>query len=288
MEYYVYVILNPLKHGKFNYDKYCFDYEPFYVGKGKGRRKTNTLSEKKNCFKRQIINKIKSAGLMPIRIIVENNLNEYDAFELEKKIISLIGRRDLNIGTLTNFTDGGEGTSGIIQTDITKEKRKKSLVKYRSYFKTEEFKSTMSKIANEKKNDPEYIKYCETLSKKYTGEGNPMYGKHTSKKQKETVRQAHLEGKIKLSEDGRKKIIETNKKRKGTKNTVKRIDTKKYELISPDDNKFIIFGAVELQKFCRDNKLQFYVLKNNVGLITKNIVIGNKIFAKNTIGWKRN
>jgi hypothetical protein len=41
MEYYVYIILNPLKSGDFNYEEYHFDYEPFYVGNGKGKRKIN-------------------------------------------------------------------------------------------------------------------------------------------------------------------------------------------------------------------------------------------------------
>ena len=288
MEYYVYIILNPLKSGNFNYKEYHFDYEPFYVGKGKGKRKTDTLSEKKNKFKRCIIDKIKNAGLMPISIIIENNLTENVAFELEKKIICLIGRKDLKTGTLTNFTNGGEGTSGIIQSKKTKRKRKDALLKYRPYFKSEEFKIKAKEGAKKRKENPEYIEYLKILSQKYKGNGNPMYGKHTSEKQKESVRKARLEGRIILSETGRQKLIEASHNRKGKKNTVKRCDTKKYELISPNGNKFIIFGYVELQKFCKENKLQVYVLKNNIGLIKENMVVGYKIFAKNTIGWKRN
>lgn len=287
LEYYVYVILNPIKPGDFNYDKYHFDYEPFYIGKGKGKRKTNTLSEKRNMFKKSIIEKIKNNGLKPIRIVLENNLSEEIAFETEKKLIKLIGRRDLGYGPLTNFTNGGEGTSGIIQSEETKLKRKKSLLSYQPYFKSEEFKSMMSRVANERKNNPDYIKYCEELSKKYEGTGNPMYGKKTTKKQKESVRKAHLDGKIKLTEEGRNKIIESGKKRKGSKNTIKRNDSKVFELISTTGEKYLIYGAVELQKFCKNKKLQFHIIKNNIGEITKDMVKGNKIFAKNTIGWTR-
>lgn len=287
MKYYVYIILNPLKSGSFNYDEYHFDYEPFYVGKGKGKRKYETIRDKRNLFKRAIINKINKSGLKPIRIIVSNNLTEDVAFETEKKLISLIGRRNLNTGILTNFTNGGEGSSGIIQSEESKEKRNNSLLKYRPYFKSEEFKATMRKTMEERNNNPEFIEYCKKLSEKYKGNGNPMYGKHTSEEQKESVQKAHLEGKIKLSENGRNKIIEAAHNRKGKKNTVKKIDAKKYELLSPNQNKFIIFGAVDLQNFCKNNKLQFYTLKNNIGLITKEMITGNKIFAKNTIGWKR-
>ena len=41
--------------------------------------------------------------------------------EKEKEFISLYGRRDLNEGTLVNFTDGGDGTFGLTISDETKE-----------------------------------------------------------------------------------------------------------------------------------------------------------------------
>ncbi|RLF56669.1 MAG: hypothetical protein DRN27_09210, partial [Thermoplasmata archaeon] len=218
---------------------------------------------------------------------IKINLTEEKAFELEKKIISIIGRRNLNEGTLTNFTDGGEGTSGIIQSNETKLKRKKSLEKYRQYFKSDEFKEKMKIVGKETAKKLRESGYYDVLSIKYSGSGNPMYGKHTSEKQKEAVKKAHAEGKIKISDEGRRKIIEAAHQRKGKKNSVKKCNSKIYKLMSPNCEIFCIFGAVDLQKFCKLHKLQFHVIKNNMGLITKEIVIGNKIFAKNTIGWKK-
>ena len=37
-KFYVYVYLDPRKPGSFKFGEYEFDYEPFYVGKGKKNR----------------------------------------------------------------------------------------------------------------------------------------------------------------------------------------------------------------------------------------------------------
>ena len=288
MEYYVYVLLNPLKVGNYRYGEYVFNYEPFYVGKGKKNRIVDTISENKNKFKKAIINKIINDNEKPYAVIIKNHLLESEAFILECELIALFGRRDLGKGTLTNFTDGGEGCTGILQSEATKEKRKKSLIPYRQHFKSEDFKNKMSGIYDERRKTEEFKNYCKNVSEKHMGCGNPMYGKTTSTIQKEAVKKAHEEGKIQLTEEGRNKIIENGKKRKGTKNSIKRIDSKKYELVSPNGENFIIFGAVNLQRFCKDRKLQFHVIKNNIGLITNELINGNKINAKNTLEWKIN
>lgn len=104
---------------------------------------------------------------------------------------------------------------------------------------------------------------------------------------KNAVRLAHSEGRVKLSDNGRKRIIEANKKRKGRKNNKIKSDAKFYILLSPDGKSFDIFGSVRLQEFCKEKKLQLHVLKKYINIkITENLVIGNRIFARNTIGWK--
>jgi predicted GIY-YIG superfamily endonuclease len=57
-------------------------------------------------------------------ILLEEGLSESEAFEREIYWIKRIGRRDLNKGTLVNFTDGGEGVSGRIYK-VSEETRKK-------------------------------------------------------------------------------------------------------------------------------------------------------------------
>jgi len=131
--FYVYMYLDPRKYGKYNYNKYSFDYEPFYVGKGKKNQYLAHLKEAKNynkCYsgnfhKFNKIKKIIQEGLEPIVIKFKDNVNEKQAFELERSLISVIGRSDLKSGPLTNQTDGGEGSSGYLFTEEDRERSSK-------------------------------------------------------------------------------------------------------------------------------------------------------------------
>ena len=37
-KYYIYIYLDPRKPGNYKYNNLCFNYEPIYIGKGKGYR----------------------------------------------------------------------------------------------------------------------------------------------------------------------------------------------------------------------------------------------------------
>jgi len=121
-KYYVYIYLNPLKRGEFSFGKHKFNYEPFYVGKGKDNRNLVHLYiiDNKNKLKQRILNKIKNNNKKPIILKLYENISEYSAFRLEKYLINKIGRRDLKMGSLSNLTNGGDGVSGTI---FTREKR---------------------------------------------------------------------------------------------------------------------------------------------------------------------
>ncbi len=209
--FYTYIYLDPRKPGKYSYNiDMSFLYEPFYVGKGSGYRMNNHLNKVENGsklifnkFKCAKINKILNEGMKPIIIIYKENLKENEAFNIEKVLIKKIGRKDLKKGPITNFTNGGEGSSGRKLSEETKEKIRQKAVGRKH-----------SKKSKEK------------MSKSRSGDGNPKYGKKGedshwfgrkhSKKSKEKMRKnkpdgfgLHLLGKP-MYEQIKKKIGEAN------------------------------------------------------------------------------
>lgn len=133
MKHYVYIYLNPLKPGKFNYGKFEFNYQPFYVGKGFNNRINIHIKEAKQIIENDIeptgnkhklntIIKIINNGFEPIRVKLYENITNESACRVEKYLISLIGRNDLHKGPLTNMTDGGEGLIGYKMSEDSKHK----------------------------------------------------------------------------------------------------------------------------------------------------------------------
>lgn len=117
--YYVYVYLDPRKPGKFTYSGLgvSFLYEPFYVGKGKGRRCFDHLWECKqgNNYKDRKLRKLLSMYTPDylrsyIEIVKYANTDEAILAE-EQRFISSIGKHLDKTGPLTNVTDGGKGNT---------------------------------------------------------------------------------------------------------------------------------------------------------------------------------
>lgn len=131
-EHYVYVYLDPRKPGQYSYALPSgrlvrFPYQPFYVGKGKGNRSKihgascmlKLMSHKNNTIKA-----IRKLGLR--EIVVQStdmrNVDDWTAQAYEIDLIAGIGRRNLGEGPLTNLTDGGEGTTGKVVSELTRNK----------------------------------------------------------------------------------------------------------------------------------------------------------------------
>lgn len=92
-----------------------------YIGKGKGSRiddheRLARRDANRNCH---LLNIIKNAGGTIPKIIIRDNLLETEAFELEEAFIRAVGiERDG--GPLVNLTYGGEGPSGAIRSESTR------------------------------------------------------------------------------------------------------------------------------------------------------------------------
>ena len=158
-EYYCYVLLDPRRPGKYEYKNFQFEFEPYYVGKGKGwrfhRHFTKHESDRDyNNIKFGKIRKIRAAGFDPSKyyVLVIKDTDETSAFNLEKSLISYIGRLDLKTGPLANLTEGGDGTSHLLP-----------IIKGKTY----------EEIYGEEK----ALKLKEVRRARMLGEKNPMFGK---------------------------------------------------------------------------------------------------------------
>ena len=121
---------------------------PYYVGKGKDKRFQARHGRKYT--NNGYWNPPKEENIR----FVKTNLTDAEAIELEKKLIKQYGRKDNNTGILRNFTDGGEGSSGRIVKQETRE--------------------LWSKQRTGRKLSPET---CAKISERFKGQNNPMFGK---------------------------------------------------------------------------------------------------------------
>lgn len=91
------------------------DGTPYYVGKGQKRRAFISSAHG--------VHRPKDRR----RILIFPMLSETEAFESEKALIELFGRKDKGTGILRNLTDGGEGSSGtLILTEKAREAKRRA------------------------------------------------------------------------------------------------------------------------------------------------------------------
>jgi len=241
--HYVYVYLNPLKPGKFIYLD-CglgieFDYEPFYIGKGQRGRLLDHLKElgkiiknkeiKFNNHKINIINKILKENKEPIIYKIIENLTDKQVCDIEKVFIRLIGRKDKKLGPLTNLTDGGDGTTGVIpwnkgksgiqksskkgktEIEMYGEEKAKELKEKRSKKRSEE---TKKKISDAMKNVIFSKERNDKISKSHLGKKQSKEWVNKRVKSREGYKHSEeTKQKMKrsLTEETKKKISKANK-----------------------------------------------------------------------------
>ena len=150
--HYVYIYCDPRKKGVFTYDglDYIFNYEPFYVGEGNGYRFKRHITNYEiewnyNTIKNGKIKKIINSGFDLLKYIVfyKEGLSKKESSDLEKILVSKMGRLNKKTGILSNLTDGGDGWSGAVspfkgktydeihgieKSTELKEKRRKALI----------------------------------------------------------------------------------------------------------------------------------------------------------------
>ena len=168
------------------------DGTPYYIGKGKGKR---AYDKKRHRVKVPAKNKI---------IILKNFKDENDAYNHEKYIIYVLGRKDLGTGILLNLSEGGDGNNGYNHTHIAKLKlsirNRGDRNPFYGKFHTDELKQkNRERVLG--KNNYQYGK---------TKENNPFYGKTHTKEWKKTQAKRKLKYKYRIIDPNGKHYITTN------------------------------------------------------------------------------
>jgi hypothetical protein len=89
---------------------------PYYIGKGIGKRAWSKF--------RGEIHPPKDKSLI---VILKDNLSDLQAMELERQLILQHGRIDLGTGCLRNRTEGGDGTAGLVRSELDKQRKSTAL-----------------------------------------------------------------------------------------------------------------------------------------------------------------
>jgi len=113
------------KNGIFKYGNFEFEYQPFYVGKGKFDRceihfkKYYLYVKNDNDYKNNKIKKLLNKNIEIKTIKLFENLTEDEAYIKEEELIRIIGIKETG-GPLTNLTYGGVGGRKMSEESIEK------------------------------------------------------------------------------------------------------------------------------------------------------------------------
>ena len=106
-------------------------------------------------------------------LILKKYLTEEEAFKHEIYMIAVLGRKDLGTGILWNFTDGGEGGSGAVRSEETRERMSLSM---RGKRRSPEARKNISN-ARKGISRPHTEQSRQKIREAHLGEKNHFYGK---------------------------------------------------------------------------------------------------------------
>lgn len=151
--------------------------EPFYIGIGNDKNyRRSKIKANRSIYWKNIINKTEYR----IDILIDD-LTWEEACEKEKEFIELYGRKDLGLGNLINFTNGGEGNLGAIRSKeyiLNLSERQKGEKAY--MFGKKHSEETIRKMSEIKKGKLPSQETKEKLRIASTGIKNAWFGKHTA------------------------------------------------------------------------------------------------------------
>ncbi len=174
---------------------------PFYVGKG-----SNNRAFEKRGRNKYWKNIVKSKGY---RVeIIQDNMNEEDAFAFEEKLIKLYK----SLGYCeANLTDGGEGLKGFTPwnkgTTVSESMKKQISNKLKGIIPSIETRNKISKANKGKIRTPEVVEKLRKIGKE---RGSPMQGRKCSDSHKNKISNK-IKG-LKRSEETKDKIALSNSK----------------------------------------------------------------------------
>lgn len=266
--YYIYVYLNPLKKSNYIYNDIYFEYEPFYVGRGKNYRYKKHLenySLKKSSDKNKVLNEILNSGLKPIIVILKNNLSFIDSNIIEKELIEKIGRICNNTGPLTNITIGGQGIEGYTPTIETIDKIRKTSIERGIYEnRSESMKGEKNKMYGDKWHRSE--DGVNSFTEKMKGK-SPLINKSEDEK-------SSIYEKIRSTLKGRKLSSEVLEKRKNsTKEKKPKTKTKKVLILDIITNEEIQFNSIRSASSYLNTCKETIQYRYKKGIIHNNIKI---------------